>query len=153
LVGRRARLLRCRAACGRDRESERGGDTAAGRHAGDPKPARRCIQKTDRSTKDVALRRLSVMRDVLHVLDAPRFGTRRSGSKPLTSEERYRQMLGLPLAAACPPFQAAGPRFLSPVRFCCILFRQLSTNIDPVLFRLCCKDSFTSGHLARWRDK
>ena len=54
-------------------------------------------ENADRSTKDAARRRLGVLRDVLHELTAPRFGKRQTGAKSLTSEERYRQMLGLPL--------------------------------------------------------
>jgi hypothetical protein len=53
--------------------------------------------KADPSTKDLARRRLSLVRDVLHRLDPPGFGKRQSGSKPLTPEQRYREMLGLPL--------------------------------------------------------
>jgi hypothetical protein len=53
------------------------------------------FRKTDRSAKEQARRRLSGIRDVLHALDVPRFGKRLGRS--LTPEERYRQMLGLPL--------------------------------------------------------
>jgi hypothetical protein len=53
------------------------------------------LKKTDRSAKEVARRRLSGIRDVLYALDVPRFGKRRDRS--LTPEERYRQLLGLPL--------------------------------------------------------
>jgi hypothetical protein len=44
---------------------------------------------------DAPRRRLSMVRDVLHALTAPRFG-RRGIAKTLTPDERYRQMLGLP---------------------------------------------------------
>jgi hypothetical protein len=54
------------------------------------------LKKADRSAKDLAWRRLSAIRDILHVLNAPRFGKRQDGSAPLTLEERHRQMLGLP---------------------------------------------------------
>ncbi|MDB5606536.1 MAG: hypothetical protein JWP25_3436 [Bradyrhizobium sp.] len=54
------------------------------------------LKSADRSTKDLAWRRLSVIRDVLHVATAPRFGKRGNVSKPLTPEEHHRQMLGLP---------------------------------------------------------
>ena len=54
-------------------------------------------KKADRSSKEQARRRLSGIRDVLHALSVPQFGKRRDSSKPLTSAERYRQMLGLPL--------------------------------------------------------
>jgi hypothetical protein len=53
------------------------------------------LRKTDRSAKEAARRRLSLIRDALHALDVPRFGHRRDQS--LTPEERYRQLLGLPL--------------------------------------------------------
>jgi hypothetical protein len=54
-------------------------------------------KKADRSRKEQARRRLSGIRDILHALSAPQFGKRQISSKPPTSEERYRQMLGLPL--------------------------------------------------------
>jgi hypothetical protein len=54
-------------------------------------------KKADRIAKEQARRRLSGIRDVLHALSVPQFGKRRDSSKPLTSAERYRQMLGLPL--------------------------------------------------------
>ena len=54
------------------------------------------LKKADRSAKEQARRRLSGIRDVLHALSVPQFGKRRNSSKPLTSAERYRQMLGLP---------------------------------------------------------
>jgi hypothetical protein len=54
-------------------------------------------ENADRSIQDAARRRLGVIREVLHALTAPRFGKRETGAKSLTSEERYRQMLGLPL--------------------------------------------------------
>ena len=50
----------------------------------------------DHMTRVVARRRLGVLRDVLHELTAPKFG-RRGTEKTLTPEERYREMLGLPL--------------------------------------------------------
>jgi hypothetical protein len=55
------------------------------------------LGKADRSTKDHARRRLSAIRDVLHALNAPRFGKRGIDPKLLTPQERYRQILGLPL--------------------------------------------------------
>jgi hypothetical protein len=54
-------------------------------------------KKADRIRKEQARRRLSGIRDVLHALSVPQFGKRQISLKPLTSEERYRQMLGLPL--------------------------------------------------------
>jgi hypothetical protein len=55
------------------------------------------LENADRSTQDEARRRLGVMRDVLQALDAARFGKRGQAPKLRTPEERYRQMLGLPL--------------------------------------------------------
>ncbi len=55
------------------------------------------LKKADRSAKEQARRRLSGLRDVLHALSVPQFGKRDKSSKPPTSEQRYRQMLGLPL--------------------------------------------------------
>ena len=51
----------------------------------------------DRCAQDAARRRLGVIREVLHTLTTPTFGKRENSPKSLTSEERYRQMLGLPL--------------------------------------------------------
>jgi hypothetical protein len=51
----------------------------------------------DRMTGVVARRRLGVVREVLHKLTTPKFGRRGMETKPLTADERYRQMLGLPL--------------------------------------------------------
>lgn len=50
----------------------------------------------DHMNRVVARRRLGVIRDVLHELTMPKFG-RRGMEKPLTADERHRQMLGLPL--------------------------------------------------------
>jgi hypothetical protein len=58
----------------------------------------------DHSTTDAARRRLGVIREVLHTLTTPTFGRRENAPKLLTSEERYRQMLGLP----------QGPRLSAP---------------------------------------
>ena len=55
------------------------------------------LKKAGQSSKDLARRRLSIVRDVLHALTAPQFGKRRTAPRVLTSEERYRQLLGLPL--------------------------------------------------------
>ena len=49
------------------------------------------------ATRDAARRRLGVIRDVLHELSTPQFGQRQTLSKPLSPEECYRQLLGLPL--------------------------------------------------------
>ena len=51
----------------------------------------------DQATRQAARRRLGVICDVLETLTTPRFGRRENGPKRLTPEERYRQMLGLPL--------------------------------------------------------
>jgi len=56
----------------------------------------------DHMTKVVARRRLGVIRDVLHGLTTPKFG-RRGTEKTLTPEERYREMLGLPLDGRLAP--------------------------------------------------
>lgn len=54
------------------------------------------LKGADRGARDLARRRLSFVKDALHVLTAPRFGKR--GTAPaLTPQEHYRQMLGLPL--------------------------------------------------------
>lgn len=50
----------------------------------------------DHVTRVAARRRLGIVRDVLHELVTPKFG-RRGAGKVLTADERYRQMLGLPL--------------------------------------------------------
>lgn len=55
------------------------------------------LASADRSAKEIARRRLSMVRDVLHTLTAPRFGKRGIVPKLLTPEAHYRQMLGLPL--------------------------------------------------------
>jgi hypothetical protein len=49
-----------------------------------------------RGSKELARRRLSVIRDILHALTAPQFGKRRSTPARLTPEEQHRQLLGLP---------------------------------------------------------
>jgi len=54
-------------------------------------------QDADQRTTDAARRRLGIIRDVLHELTTPRFGQREMLSKPLSPEECYRQLLGLPL--------------------------------------------------------
>jgi hypothetical protein len=54
-------------------------------------------KRADRSTKDLARRRFSRVRDCLHALTAPRFGKRGSEPAPLTPQDQNRQLLGLPL--------------------------------------------------------
>ncbi|MHC1944453.1 hypothetical protein IF803_08690 [Bradyrhizobium sp. UFLA06-06] len=55
------------------------------------------LKSADRRTKSMALRRLGIIGDALHMLSAPRFGQRGLAPKALTQEEQYRQLLGLPL--------------------------------------------------------
>jgi hypothetical protein len=54
-------------------------------------------KNADQGTQDAALRRLRVIRKVLHTLTAPQFGKRDTEAKALTPGERLRQKLGLPL--------------------------------------------------------
>jgi hypothetical protein len=54
-------------------------------------------QEADQSTEDAARRRLGVIRDVLHSLATPQFGKRAVPEKPASPEERYRELLELPL--------------------------------------------------------
>ena len=49
------------------------------------------------NTRDAARRRLRVVHAVLHTLASPRFGRREASVKLPTLEERYRQLLELPL--------------------------------------------------------
>ena len=53
-----------------------------------------CLKGADRSAREVARRRLSALRDVLHALDAPRFGKR--GHAALAPQVHHRRLLGLP---------------------------------------------------------
>jgi hypothetical protein len=55
-----------------------------------------CLKGADRRARDLARRRLGAIRDVLHALDAPRFGKRRSVEDVPPPEERHRRVLGLP---------------------------------------------------------
>jgi hypothetical protein len=55
------------------------------------------LENADPSTQDEARRRLGAIRDILLALDDTGFGRRGIAPKPLTPEQRYRQMLGLPL--------------------------------------------------------
>ena len=54
------------------------------------------VKGADQRTCDVARRRFGAVRNVLHALDAPRFGKRGSPGEVLTADERNRRMLGLP---------------------------------------------------------
>ena len=55
-----------------------------------------CVKGADRRSKEMARRRLGVVRDALHALSGPRFGKRGSAHEPTTPDENYRRMLGLP---------------------------------------------------------
>jgi hypothetical protein len=78
----------------------RGSDEAALREAATqalPSLRNASLKGADRSAKELARRRLSIMRDALHVSTAPRFGKRGGADpRPLAPEERHRQLLGLP---------------------------------------------------------
>ncbi|VIO79587.1 hypothetical protein CI1B_79210 [Bradyrhizobium ivorense] len=66
--------------------------------------ARQSAQRSaDRRTKAMALRRLGIISDALHMLSAPQFGRRGLAPKVLTQEDQYRQMLGLPLGRRLAP--------------------------------------------------
>jgi hypothetical protein len=75
------------------------GDAALRQSAAQSLPGLRTasLENVDRSTRDEARRRLGVICDILLALDTTRFGRRGAAQKPLSPEERYRQMLGLPL--------------------------------------------------------
>lgn len=51
----------------------------------------------DHTTQEAARRRVAIIREVLSALTTPQFGRRRAAQKPLTAEERCRELLGLPL--------------------------------------------------------
>jgi hypothetical protein len=53
------------------------------------------LARADRSARDLAKRRLGVVRDLLHTLAATPFG-KRGHAPALTPQEHHRQMLGLP---------------------------------------------------------
>jgi hypothetical protein len=55
------------------------------------------LRSANAGIKEMARRRLSLVRNALHALAAPRFGTRGVAPMPPSPEEHYRQMLGLPL--------------------------------------------------------
>ena len=59
---------------------------------------RQVVNNDDRSVTLAAQRRIGVVLDVVHDLTAPRFGRRNATPKKLSSEDRARKMLGLPLA-------------------------------------------------------
>jgi len=68
--------------------------------------------RADRSARDLAKRRFSLVRDRLHILTAPRFGKRGGDAAPLTPQEHNRQLLGLPLGRhlSAPEIQQAYKR-------------------------------------------
>lgn len=59
---------------------------------------RQAADNDDHGVTVAARRRLGVVLDVVHALTAPRFGRRNAAPKKLSSEDRARKMLGLPLA-------------------------------------------------------
>jgi hypothetical protein len=59
---------------------------------------RQAADNDDHSVTSAARRRVGVILDVVHDLTAPRFGRRNGAPKKLSSEDRARRMLGLPLA-------------------------------------------------------
>ena len=59
---------------------------------------RQAADNDDHSVTLAAQRRLGVVLDVVHDLTAPRFGRRNAMPKQLSSEDRARKVLGLPLA-------------------------------------------------------
>ncbi|MEN3348759.1 MAG: hypothetical protein V7632_2394 [Bradyrhizobium sp.] len=66
--------------------------------------ARQAAQKSaDRRTRAMALRRLGIISDALHMLSAPRFGRRGVAPRVVTQEDQYRQLLGLPLGRRLDP--------------------------------------------------
>jgi DnaJ domain len=60
------------------------------------------VGRANRVTAEMARRRLGMVRNALHTLNAPRFG-RRGVAKVLTPEEHCRRMLGLPLHGRLAP--------------------------------------------------
>ena len=59
---------------------------------------RQAADNDDHSVALAARRRIGVILDVVHGLTAPRFGRRNAAPKKLSSEDRARKILGLPLA-------------------------------------------------------
>jgi hypothetical protein len=59
---------------------------------------RQAANNDDQGVTLAARRRIGVILDVVHDLTAPRFGRRNAAPKKLSSEDRARKMLGLPLA-------------------------------------------------------
>jgi hypothetical protein len=77
-------------------EIARSGEPALQRAAAQALPSLRsaCLKGADRAARELARRRLSAVRDVLHALDAPRFGKRVHAA--LGMEDPHRKLLGLP---------------------------------------------------------
>ncbi|SPP93655.1 J domain-containing protein [Bradyrhizobium vignae] len=59
---------------------------------------RQAVDNHEHGVMLAAQRRLGVVLDVVHDLSVPRFGRRNAMPKQLSSEDRARKMLGLPLA-------------------------------------------------------
>ncbi|OKO78389.1 molecular chaperone DnaJ [Bradyrhizobium sp. NAS80.1] len=59
---------------------------------------RQAVENDDHSVSVAAQRRVGVILEVVHDLTAPRFGRRNAMPKKLSSEDRARKVLGLPLA-------------------------------------------------------
>jgi hypothetical protein len=59
---------------------------------------RQAVDNDDHDVTQAAMRRLAVILEVIHDLTAPRFGRRSAMPKKLSSEDRARKVLGLPLA-------------------------------------------------------
>lgn len=59
---------------------------------------RQAVDNGDHGVTLAAQRRLGVVLEVVHDLTAPRFGRRNAMPKQLSSEDRARKVLGLPLA-------------------------------------------------------
>jgi hypothetical protein len=55
------------------------------------------LKQAGQSSKDLARRRLGIVRNILHTATVPQFGKRGSAPKSLTAAEHHRQLLGLPL--------------------------------------------------------
>jgi len=98
VVGGCDRLARGRTACRRHREREPRRNAAPCRLAKLALLRNASLWSADDAAKEAARRRLGVIRDALHAQSTPRFG-RREGviSQPLTEDEHYRKLLGLPL--------------------------------------------------------
>ena len=55
------------------------------------------LKSADHRTRAMAMRRLGIITDALHMLSAPQFGRRGLVPKVPTLEEQHRRLLGLPL--------------------------------------------------------